>query len=203
MTNSTRTRFDSHEGASNARSLARTPIALFAVLLLLATAQSSLARIGFTREQCDAQYGAAIGEKTNLVDPAKRLDKEWYLINHEVEYKKNGVSIWVHFYDTRKVVDEIGYDITGEVPDALQDSLLKLNAEGGAWSVYVDEKLKTWLKSLKTVYPYAIRRDWHCTSGGVCSLKSTEPLKGAGIYFTSAYYEKMRFEREAHQANGL
>ena len=146
-----------NQAVSRRRIFTNTPIAFLAVLVVLGTVQISQARIGFTREQCDTQYGKAVRENP--------ISEGGYV----VQYLKNDVLIWATFYPPRKVVDKITYNIEGTMTVDQQDVLLGLNAEGGVWSVTRDKP---------KVLGYCVYlKEWSSTTGGVAELSCDDGKK--------------------------
>jgi len=174
---------------------------LLAVLITLGIAQISQARIGFTREQCDAQYGT----------PIKVEQYEWGAV---VTYKKNGISIEVWLDKQRMGCEYISYTVDYGNDSAVKDpdgqkftdevlrSLLELNSEGGDW-VLIDEHKKEFAMLSDTVFS----RSWRSSKGGeaefgkVVHFNVFPMITNEGLSITSAFRVADLAEREKKKKN--
>ena len=155
-----------------------------AILLLISflSAESS-ARIGFTREQCDALYGQAVDET------------KMYSVTM-VTYRKNSVEIQVNFHEGRSVVDHIAYTMDGErLPEDEVMRLLMLNCEGCTWSKVVGH-----FANAMGVPSNRIISCWESSSSGTAAYSWTDDLwNRSTLAISSPYVWKRLVEDDARK----
>lgn len=123
---------------------------LILAIMIIALAPRAQARLGYTKEQCDQQYGK----------PVETFKADW---GYRYTYAKNGIRIEVPFTTGRDVADRITYEIAGEFSDEQVAKLLELNNEGGKWTLLSVPKL-----AYESVGAVRLKM-YRCTEGGEAS----------------------------------
>jgi len=138
---------------------------LLVAFVVFGIAQISEARLGFTKEQCDEQYGKPVSDDTDKVG------------HRRVSYLKNDIKIQVQFFRGSTIVEVIDYRPTsGFLTEEQLTALLGLNSEGGVWFRPVMKVLRLsmgpaeggeWLEGEEEEQMIVLRSkdDWYSSKG--------------------------------------
>ena len=152
------------------------------VTILMASATSVQARLGYTKEQCDQQYGK----------PIDSLKVNW---GYRYTYVINDIRIEASFSTGRSVVDNIKYSISGAFTEGQITTILGFSGEGGTWRVLNTRPIE-WAS-----IGSALLKEYRSSKGGDASLFSKEYGASQLLQIRSSYdvSEEQKITRQREQ----